>query len=194
VILEYMVKRPPRERWALAATIVVLGFVACYTAAIGPSLETLDGTRTDLRTTETGLVLQQRQLDLLRAKTKAAHRTLADLRNVPCPWVPADKADGILQELQAEAAGLGLSVSSTIRERVAKMTLKDSPARVSVLMVRLELSGQYASVMELLRRLDKRSIAIGLQDLIVKGNLEPPYNVQVTLLVRLPIVEGEKRA
>ena len=194
MILEYMVKRPSRERWILSASVVALAIVACYTAAIGPSLDTLEGTNEDLRTTETGLALQVRQLNLLRAKTKAAHATLAELKNVPCPWIRAADADALLQEFQAEASGLGLSVTSTIRERVAKIRLTGSAEEVSVLTVRLELSGPPLSVMEMLRRLSRRSIAVGLQELVVKGSTDPPYDVAVTLLVRLPIMEGEKGA
>jgi hypothetical protein len=44
--------------------------------------------------------------------------------------------------------------------------------------------------MEMLRRLSKGSLAVGLEELSIVGSDEPPYDVLVMLLVRMPVLEG----
>jgi type II secretory pathway component PulM len=188
MIIDRLLKRSPRERWILTAAFLALVIVACYVAAVAPSLEALTGARNDLHTIQTNLELQQRQLNWLRAETAASKKALAKLQDVPCPWVPATKADAVIQEFQKQAADLGLSVRSVTRERVVTMKLKDAP--VALLFVRLEMSGSHASVMEILRRLSKGPLAIGLEELSIRGSDEPPYDVGVMVLVRLPVLEG----
>ncbi|HUU09431.1 MAG TPA: type II secretion system protein GspM [Phycisphaerae bacterium] len=192
MLVEFLVKRPVRERYALGGIVVVLVAVGCYTAGIQPALSAMARHEDDLQTTEKVLGLQQRQLNLLRAETKASQKTLDDLKDLPCPWVPTEQADMVLQGFQKEAADLGLSVRSVVRESVTGIQLKDAPRQVSVLLVRLELHGPYASVMEMFRRLSKGALAVGLEELSVKGSDEPPYDVDVVLRVRMPVVEGEK--
>lgn len=193
MILEYLVKRSPRERlaWGLAALLVVL--LVCYMAGVGPALQSLDGMREDIQTTHSSLELQQRQLRVLQAETEASHKTLEQLKGVPCPWVTADKADAFLQQWQKEAEDLGLTVRSVIRERQAGLGPKDA-AQVSTLLVRMEVHGSYASVMTLLGRLGSGQAAVGIEDMVIKGLDEEPYDVEVSLLVRLPVVEGDSHA
>lgn len=191
MLVELLVKRTVRERCALGATVIVLAIVGCYTAGIRPAVEAAKGHEEDLNTTKNVLALQQRQLSLLQAETKASQRTLDQLKDLPCPWVQADKADVVLQGLQKEAENLGLSVRSVVRESVTGIRLKDTLRPVSQLLVRLELDGPYASVMEMFRRLSKGDLAIGLEELSLKGNDGPPFDVTVMLRVRMPIVEGE---
>lgn len=191
MLVEFLVKRAARERYALGAAIVVLAIVGCYTAGIRPAMDAAEGHEGDLRITEKVLVLQQRQLNLLQAETKASQKTLDRLKDLPCPWVQADKADVVLQELQKEAEALGLSVRSVVRESLTVMRLKDTPRPVLRLLVRLELDGPYASVMEMFRRLGKGDLAIGLEELSLKGNDEPPFDVAVVLRLRMPVVEGD---
>lgn len=192
MLVEFLVKRPVRERYALGGIVAVLVAVGCYTAGIRPALSEMARYEDDLQTTQKVLALQQRQLNLLRAETKASQQTLDNLKDLPCPWVPAEQADVVLQGLQKEAADLGLSVLAVVRESVTGMRLKDAPQEVSVLLVRLELHGPYASVMEMFRRLSKGALAVGLEELSVKGSDEPPYDVDVVLRVRMPVVEGGK--
>jgi len=188
MITERLLKRSPRERWVLTGVLLVLVVLGCYLSAIAPSLQTLGGARNDLDTVQTSLELQQRQLNWLRAETDASKKTLAQLQDIPCPWVPTAKADTVIQGLQRQAGDLGLTVRSIVRERLTGMKLKDAP--VSMLYVRLELSGPHASVMEMLRRLSKGSLAVGLEELSISGSDEPPYDVLVMLLVRIPVLEG----
>lgn len=191
MLVDFLIKRPLRERYALGAIIVVLAGVGGYTAGICPALNAADGCEKDLETTEKVLALQQRQLSLLKAETRVSQRTLDQLRDLPCPWVPIEKADVVLQALQKEAAGLGLSVRSIIRESVTGIRLDDAPRPVLLLLVRVELNGPYASVMEMFRRLSKGDLVVGLEELSIRGADEPPYDVEVMLRVRLPVVEEE---
>ena len=193
MILELLVKRSARERtaWGMVAILSVVGL--CYVAGIAPALESLDGIRRDVATTQSGLELQQRQLTLLRAETNACNRTLKKLEGIPCPWVAVDQADAILQQWQKDAEGFGLRVRSVIRERQTAMRLKgDAP--VSLLVVKLEFHGPYANVMKMLTRLKEGPTAVGLEEIIIKGLDEAPYEVDVELLVRLPVVEGQSHA
>ena len=194
MILEYLVKRSPRERlaWGLTALLVVL--LVSYLAGIGPALRSLDGIRQDVRTTHSSLELQQRQLRVLQAETEAGHKTLERLKDIPCPWVTADKADALLQQWQKEAEDLGLTVRSVIRERQAGFGPKDAAVQVSTLLVRMNVHGPYASVMTLLAHLGGGQTAVGIEDMVIKGLDEEPYDVEVSLLVRLPVVEGESHA
>ncbi len=191
MLVEFLVKRAVRERYALGATIVVFAIVGCYTAGIRPAMNAAEGHEGDLQTTEKVLILQQRQLNLLQAETKASQKTLDQLKDLPCPWVHADKADVVLQELQKEAETLGLSVRSVVRESLTGMRLKDVPRPVLRLLVCLEVDGPYASVMEMFRRLSKGDLAVGLEELALKGNDEPPFDVAVVLRLRMPVVEGD---
>jgi len=191
MLVELLAKRTARERYALGAIVIVLAVVACYTAGIGPAIEAADGYEQDLQTTEKVLLLQQTQLNLLRAETKASQKTLDRLKDLPCPWVQADRADLVLQEIQKEAQGLGLSVHSVARETVTGLRLEDPVQPVMQLLVRLELDGPYASVMEMFRHLSKGDLAIGLEELSLEGCDVPPYDVAVMLRVRLPVVEGD---
>ena len=194
MILEYLVKRSPRERlaWGLAAILVVL--MVCYLAGVGPALEALQGIKEDIRTTNSSLELQHRQLQLLRAETQASYKVLEGLKGVPCPWVTTDKADALLQRWQKEAEDLGLTVRSVIRERQTDLRAKDAGAQVSALFVRFDLHGPYASIMTMLGRLNGGQVAVGIEDLVLKGLDEEPYDVDASLLVRLPVVEGESHA
>ncbi|HUU90384.1 MAG TPA: type II secretion system protein GspM [Phycisphaerae bacterium] len=191
MLVEQLVKRTARERYALGMIVVVLAVVACYTAGISPALNAADGHKENLNTTEKVLLLQQTQLNLLRAETKVSQQTLDRLKDLPCPWVQADRADVVLQEIQKEAEGLGLSVHSVAREAVTGLRLKDAPRPVLQLLVRLELDGPYASVMEMFRRLSKGNLTIGLEELSLEGSDAPPHDVAVVLRVRLPVVEGD---
>jgi hypothetical protein len=95
--------------------------------------------------------------------------------------------------LQKEAAVLGLSVKSVVRERsTVGLKLKDPKVPVSVLMVRFDVGGPYGSVVELFRRLNKRSIAVGIEDLSIRGLDEPPFEVEASMLLRIPVAEGGK--
>lgn len=191
MLVEQLAKRTARERYALGMIAGVLAVVAFYTAGISPAIDAAEGHKQNLNTTEKVLLLQQTQLNLLRAKTQASQKMLDRLKDLPCPWVHADRANVVLQEIQKEAEGLGLSVHSVSRESVTELRLEDAPRPVLQLLVRLELDGPYASVMELFRRLSKGDLAIGLEELSLEGSNEPPCNVAVTLRVRLPVVEGD---
>jgi len=190
MLLDLLVKRAARERYALGMIVIIFAVVACYTAGISPALEAAQGHQEDLGMTEKVLMLQQTQLNLLQAETKASQRTLDQLKDLPCPWVHADRADAVLQEIQKQAEDLGLSVRSLARESVTELRLKDAPRPVLQLLVRLELDGPYASVMEMFRNLSKGNLAIGLEELSLEGTDQPPFDVSVVLRVRLPIVEG----
>jgi len=190
MLLDLLVKRAARERYALGMIVIIFAVVACYTAGISPALEAAQGHREDLGMTEKVLMLQQTQLNLLQAETKASQRTLDQLKDLPCPWVHADRADAVLQEIQKQAEDLGLSVRSLARESVTALRLEDAPRPVLQLLVRLELDGPYASIMEMFRNLSKGNLAIGLEELSLEGTDQPPFDVSVVLRVRLPIVEG----
>jgi Tfp pilus assembly protein PilO len=192
MITEHLLKRTRRERWVLAGVLLALVVLAGYLSAIAPSLRSLDGVRSDLQTVQSSLDLQKRQLDWLRNETESSKKTLAQLKDVPCPWVPASKADAVIQDLQKQAAELSLSVRSILRERTTGMKLKDAP--VALLFVRLEFTGPHASVMEMLRRLSKGSLAVGLEEISIKATDDHPYDVEVMLLVRLPVLEGANNA
>lgn len=192
MITERLLKRTPRERWVLAAVLLSLVGLACYLSAVAPSLQALAGAKSDLDTIQTSLELQQRQLNWLRAETEASKKALDQLKDVPCPWVPAAKADAVLQNLQKQASDLGLTVRSIVRERMTPMRMKDAP--VSMLYVRLELSGPHAGIMEMLRRLSKGSLAVGLEELSLSGSDDPPYDVLVIVLIRMPVLEGGSHA
>ena len=191
MLVEQLAKRTARERYALGMIVGVLAVTAFYTAGISPAIDAAEGHRESLNITEKVLLLQQTQLNLLRAKTKTSQKMLDTLKDLPCPWVHADQTDIVLQEIQKEAEGLGLSVHSVFRESVTELRLEDAPRPVLQLLVRLELDGPYASVMELFRRLSKGNLAIGLEELSLEGNDTPPHNVAVTLRVRLPFVERD---
>jgi len=194
MILEYLLKRSRRDRLILAGAALAVILLAGYVVAVGPSLASLSGARSDLETVQAGLDLQRRQLDWLRTETEARQKTLAQLQDAPCPWISADKVDGVLEELQKAAADLGLTVRAVIREHSEPVRIKEGETQVALLAVRMELSGPYASVAELLRRLGKGPMAVGLQELSIKSADEPPYDVEVALVVRLPVVEGAKHA
>ncbi|KPJ76890.1 MAG: hypothetical protein AMK72_08295 [Planctomycetes bacterium SM23_25] len=191
MLVELLVKRTARERYALGAVVVVLAIMACYTAGISPAMDAAAAYQADLDTTEKVLLLQQTQLNLLQAETKASQRTIDQLKDLPCPWVEADRADVVLQEIQKQAEELGLSVRSVARESLTGLRLKEASRPVQQLLVRLELDGPYASVMEMFRRLSKGNLAIGLEELSIEGTDEPPFDVAVVLRVRLPVVEGD---
>jgi len=190
MILEPLMKRTPRERWTLTAMALALVAVIGYLAAVAPSLNSLDGGRKDLETVRSGLDLQQRQLSWLRTQTESARKTLDELKDVPCPWISADKADGVLQEFQDDAASLGLEVHSMVREPASPARLRGVQMPVSQIVVRLELAGPYSSVLEMMRRMSKKGVAVGLEELCMEGADRPPYDVTVKLVVRLPVVEG----
>jgi hypothetical protein len=188
MIIDHLLKRSPRERWIMAGALLAMVILASYLSAVSPSLQALAAAQGDLQTIQTNLGLQQRQLDWLRGETTASKKTLAQLQDVPCPWVPVDKADAVLQDLQSQAANLGLTVRSVVRERVIRMKMKEAP--VAQLFVRLEMVGPHAGAMEMLRRLSKGPLSVGLEELSIRGSDEPPYDVDVMVLVRLPILEG----
>ena len=142
---------------------------------------------------QSGLELQQRQLTVLRAETNACNRTLKTLEGIPCPWVAVDQADAVVQQWQKDAESLGLKVRSVVRERQTPMRLKGTTS-VSLLVVKLEFHGSYANVMKMLARLEEGPTAVGLEEIVLKGLDETPYDVQVELLVRLPVVEGQSHA
>jgi len=188
-----LVKRSARERtvWGMVAILSVVGL--CYLAGLAPAMESLDGIQKDLAMSQSGLELQQRQLTVLRAETNACNRTLKTLEGIPCPWVAVDQADAVVQQWQKDAEGFGLRVRSVVRERQTPMRLKGTTS-VSLLVVKLEFHGSYANVMKMLARLEEGPTAVGLEEIVLKGLDEAPYDVQVELLVRLPVVEGQSHA
>ncbi len=194
MILEYLAKRTGRERTAWGLTAILLVVVLCYLTGVAPALESYEGAQEDLSTTESSLALQRRQLTALRAETVRCHRILDRLKDVPCPWVPAAKADALLRQWQKEAEDLGLSVHSVIRERQVDMRLQEAAAPVSMLIVQLELHGPYDAVMKLVEKLGEGPVAVGLEEVLIKGFDAEPYDVEVALLVRLPVFEGETDA
>lgn len=194
MILDYLAKRTSRERaaWGVSALLVV-GLV-CYLTGVGPALEAYEGVHEDLATTESALALQRRQLTLLRADTVRCNQTLERLKEIPCPWVPTSEADALLQQWQKDAEEIGLSVQSVIRERQVAMRLAGFDTPVSLLVVQLELYGPYEAVMEMLGKLGEGNVAVGMEEITVKGFDTSPYDVEMSLLVRLPVFEGENDA
>jgi len=192
MIIEQLIKRPARERRIMVfALLVVVGIVG-YLSVVAPAVESLNGVESDLATTQSGLDFQERQLKSLRAETEASQKIVAEFKDMACPWIAAGKADSIMQEFQKEAASLGLTVKSMVRERAGGLKLKDPKVPVSALMVRLDVAGPYTGVVELLRRLNKRSIAVGVDDLSIRGLDEPPFEVDVSILMKIPVAEGGK--
>lgn len=191
MIIQYLVRRNQRERWLLGLTVLVLAFVACYVATIGPARETVADHESLLVSARANLNLQQRQLMLLRAETATARRSLEELSGAAPPWVNARRADALLQEWQNLAAEVGLTLQSVTRESQAALRLDTGAARVSSVAVRLEVRGPYANVMALLDRLDDGTHAVGLEELDVRIGEEPPFDLAVTLVVRLGLTDEE---
>jgi len=191
VIIHYLIRRNPRERLVLGLTVFVLAIVACYVATIGPAREAVADHETQLLSAQANLDLQQRQLTLLRAETVAARRSLEELSGAAPPWVNARRADTLLQEWQNLATEVGLTLQSVTRERQIALRLDTGPARVSSVAVRLEVRGPYANVMALLDRLDNGTHAVGLEELDVCVAEAPPFDLAVTLVVRLGLTDEE---
>ncbi len=191
MIIQYLVRRNQRERWLLGLTVLVLAFVACYVATIGPAREAVADHESLLVSARANLNLQQRQLMLLRAETATARRSLEELSGAAPPWVNARRADALLQEWQNLAAEVGLTLQSVTRESQAALRLDTGAARVSSVAVRLEVRGPYANVMALLDRLDDGTHAVGLEELDVRIGEEPPFDLAVTLVVRLGLTDEE---
>jgi type II secretory pathway component PulM len=191
VIIQYLVRRNRRERWLLGLTVLVLSVVACYVATIGPAREAVADHESQLVSARANLDLQQRQLTLLRAETAVARRSLEELSGAAPPWVNARRADALLQEWQNLAAEVGLTLQSVTRESQAALRLDIGAAHVSRVAVRLEVRGPYANVMALLDRLDDGTHAVGLEQLDVRVGEEPPFDLAVTLVVRLGLTDEE---
>ena len=191
MIIHYLIRRNPRERLVLGLTVFVLAIVACYVATIGPAREAVADHETQLLSAQANLDLQQRQLTLLRAETVAARRSLEELSGAAPPWVNARRADTLLQEWQNLATEVGLTLQSVTRERQIALRLDTGPARVSSVAVRLEVRGPYANVMALLDRLDNGTHAVGLEELDVCVAEAPPFDLAVTLVVRLGLTDEE---
>jgi len=191
VIIQYLVRRNRRERWLLGLTVLVLSVVACYVATIGPAREAVADHESQLVSARANLDLQQRQLTLLRAETAGARRSLEELSGAAAPWVNARRADALLQEWQNLASEVGLTLQSVTRENQAALRLDIGAAHVSSVAVRLEVRGPYANVMALLDRLDDGTHAVGLEDLDVRVGEEPPFDLAVTLVVRLGLTNEE---
>jgi hypothetical protein len=191
VIIQYLVRRNRRERWLLGLTVLVLAVVACYVATIGPAREAVADHESQLVSARANLDLQQRQLTLLRAETATARRSLEELSGAAAPWVNARRADALLQEWQNLAAEVGLTLQSVTRESQAALRLDTGAARVSSVAVRLEVRGPYANVMALLDRLDDGTHAVGIEELDVRVGKEPPFDLAVTLVVRLGLTDEE---
>jgi len=191
VILQYLVRRNRRERGLLGLTVLVLAVVACYVATIGPAREAVADHESQLVSARANLDLQQRQLTLLRAETATARRSLEELSGAAPPWVNARRADALLQEWQNLAAEVGLTLQSVTRESQAALRLDTGAARVSSVAVRLEVRGPYANVMALLDRLDDGTHAVGLEELDFRVGEEPPFDLAVTLVVRLGLTDEE---
>jgi len=191
VILQYLVRRNRRERGLLGLTVLVLAVVACYVATIGPAREAVADHESQLVSARANLDLQQRQLTLLRAETATARRSLEELSGAAPPWVNARGADALLQEWQNLAAEVGLTLQSVTRESQAALRLDTGAARVSSVAVRLEVRGPYANVMALLDRLDDGTHAVGLEELDFRVGEEPPFDLAVTLVVRLGLTDEE---
>jgi len=191
VIIQYLVRRNRRERGLLGLTVLVLAVVACYVATIGPAREAVADHESQLVSARANLDLQQRQLTLLRAETATARRSLEELSGAAPPWVNARGADALLQEWQNLAAEVGLTLQSVTRESQAALRLDTGAARVSSVAVRLEVRGPYANVMALLDRLDDGTHAVGIEELDVRVGKEPPFDLAVTLVVRLGLTDEE---
>jgi hypothetical protein len=191
VILQYLVRRNRRERGLLGLTVLVLAVVACYVATIGPAREAVADHESQLVSARANLDLQQRQLTLLRAETATARRSLEELSGAAAPWVNARRADALLQEWQNLAAEVGLTLQSVTRESQAALRLDTGAARVSSVAVRLEVRGPYANVMALLDRLDDGTHAVGLEELDFRVGEKPPFDLAVTLVVRLGLTDEE---
>ncbi|MGB2755084.1 MAG: type II secretion system protein GspM [Phycisphaerae bacterium] len=191
MIIQYLVRRNRRERWLLGLTVLALAVVACYVATIGPAREAVADHESQLVSARANLDLQQRQLTLLRAETATARRSLEELSGAAPPWVNARRADALLQEWQNLAAEVGLTLQSVTRETQAALRLDTGAARVSSVAVRLEVRGPYANVMALLDRLDDGTHAVGLEELDVRVGEEPPFDLAVTLVVRLGLTDEE---
>ncbi|HET6440950.1 MAG TPA: type II secretion system protein GspM [Phycisphaerae bacterium] len=191
MIIQYLVRRNRRERWLLGLTVLVLSVVACYVATIGPAREAVADHESQLVSARANLDLQQRQLTLLRAETAGARRSLEELSGAAAPWVNARRADALLQEWQNLASEVGLTLQSVTRENQAALRLDIGAAHVSSVAVRLEVRGPYANVMALLDRLDDGTHAVGLEDLDVRVGEEPPFDLAVTLVVRLGLTNEE---
>jgi type II secretory pathway component PulM len=131
VIIHYLIRRNPRERWVLGLTVFVLAVVACYVATIGPAREAVADHETQLLSAQANLDLQQRQLTLLRVETVAARRSLEELSGAAAPWVNARRADALLQEWQNLATEVGLTLQSVTRERQNALRLDTGPAPAS---------------------------------------------------------------
>jgi len=191
VIIQYLVRRNRRERGLLGLTVLVLAVVACYVATIGPAREAVADHESQLGSARANLDLQQRQLTLLRAETATARRSLEELSGAAPPWVNARRADALLQEWQNLAAEVGLTLQSVTRENQAALRLDTGAARVSSVAVRLEVRGPYANVMALLDRLDDGTHAVGIEELDFRVGKEPPFDLAVTLVVRLGLTDEE---
>ena len=211
MIIPYLVRRNRRERGLLGLTVLALAVVACYVSTIGPAREAVADHESQLVSARANLDLQQRQLTLLRAETAAARRSLEELSGAAPPWVNARRADAILQEWQNLAAEVGLTLQSVTRETQAALRLDTGAApasavspgetrlaarpradgHVSRVAVRLEVRGPYANVMALLDRLDDGTHAVGLEGLDVRVGEEPPFDLAVTLVVRLGLTDEE---
>ncbi|MGB2936659.1 MAG: type II secretion system protein GspM [Phycisphaerae bacterium] len=189
MIIEFLIRRQPRERWLLGLTGFALALVGCYVAAISPAREAVAEDDQRLQTMHSNLDLQQRQLTLLRAETVSSHRRLAELADAVPPWIPAAEADALLQQWQALATEVGLTLESVTRESQTPMLLDEGAPAVSLLVVRLEVTGPYGNVMALLRRLSEGTHAVGLEELIVGVSDEPPFDLKVVLLLRLGIAD-----
>ena len=191
MIIQYLVRRNRRERGLLGLTVLVLAVVACYVATIGPAREAVADHESQLVSARANLDLQQRQLTLLRAETATARRSLEELSGAAPPWVNARGADALLQEWQNLAAEVGLTLQSVTRESQAALRLDTGAAHVSSVAVRLEVRGPYANVMALLDRLDDGTHAVGIEELDVRVGKEPPFDLAVTLVVRLGLTDEE---
>ncbi|HUX16753.1 MAG TPA: type II secretion system protein GspM [Phycisphaerae bacterium] len=191
MIIQYLVRRNRRERWLLGLTVLVLSVVACYVATIGPAREAVADHESQLVSARANLDLQQRQLTLLRAETAGARRSLEELSGAAAPWVNARRADALLQEWQNLASEVGLTLQSVTRENQAALRLDIGAAHVSSVAVRLEVRGPYANVMALLDRLDDGTHAVGLEELDVRVGEKPPFDLAVTLVVRLGLTNEE---
>ena len=203
MIIRYLVRRNRRERWLLGLTVLVLAVVACYVAIIGPSRVAVADHESQLVSARANLDLQQRQLTLLRAETATARRSLEELSGAAPPWVNARRADALLQEWQNLAAEVGLTLQSVTRESQAALRLDtgathasavspgEADGHVSRVAVRLEVRGPYANVMALLDRLDDGTHAVGIEELDVRVGEEPPFDLAVTLVVRLGLTDEE---
>ena len=191
MIIQYLIRRNRRERWLLGLTVLALAVVACYVATIGPAREAVADHESQLLSARANLDLQQRQLTLLRAETATARRSLEELSGAMPPWMNARRADALLQEWQNLAAEVGLTLQSVTRENQAALRLDIGAARVSSVAVRLEVHGPYANVMALLDRLDDGTHAVGLEELDVRVGGEPPFDIAVTLVVRLGLTDEE---